>query len=80
MQPSYGSQTKWRRIYRVLAATGIVVGVALAVAYIISGFYLMVVVGAGSACRLLIYFAWGQRTPHKMLPNESQIAMWRTRK
>jgi O-antigen/teichoic acid export membrane protein len=57
---------------KVLTITGVVVGVALAVAASIDSSYWLAVIGAVCALRLVIYYVCGRRSP-KILPNESYI-------
>lgn len=72
---------KHRSAYRMFAFVGVAIGVALGVAALTSGSYLLVIIGFGSACRLLLYsFA---KPRHKALPNESELSRffrrWRNR-
>lgn len=55
---------------------GTAIGGVLAIVAGVSGDYLLAFIGAGSACRLLVYCLRGPSTNLGSLPNESQIARW----
>lgn len=72
---------KQRSTYRLLAFVGVAIGLVLGVAAIISGSYLLAIIGFGSACRLLV--SAFSRPRQKTLPNESGLSrfrrLWRNR-